>query len=250
MAAADERLNVPTGADPALTPSARRQATRDRLLEAAAEAFRESGLQGASVEAICTRAGFTRGAFYSNFESKEQLFLTLLEREFGRRIAHLKAQSLLLEPELRECGPSLGPEAVAAYVVDFFMPETDATTWFVLETEFLLLAMRDRDIASEYLEFMQRFYTEIAEAVSHVIGVAGRRFSLSAENAVPLLSSVYERELRAAALTDNASLGSYDRLGHQLAELLFAITEPVTDAIDAGADTASSLVNDLPANLE
>lgn len=227
MAIADERLSVPTATVPVLTPSARRQATRDRLLEAAADAFREAGLQGASVEAICTRAGFTRGAFYSNFESKEQLFLTLLEREFGRRIAHLKAQSEVLEPELRECGPTLGPEAVAGYVADFFMPETDATTWFVLETEFLLLAMRDPSIAAEYLEFMQRFYAEVAEAVAHVIGVAGRRFALPTENAMPLLSGVYERELRAAALNGNTTLRSFDGLGDQLAELLFAITEPI-----------------------
>lgn len=227
MSVADERLNIgDTGAQP-LATSARRQATRDRLLEAAAEAFREEGLQGASVEAICTRAGFTRGAFYSNFESKEQLFLALLEREFARRTAHLKTQATVLEPELRECGPSLEPDQVAAYIVDFFMPETDATTWFVLETEFLLLAMRDPSIAHGYRDFMVRFYAEIAEAVAHVIGVAGRRFSLPPEHAIPLLSSIYERELRTAALSGSSSISSFDGLGNQLAELLFAITEPL-----------------------
>ncbi len=227
MSVADERLNVgDAGAQP-LATSARRQATRARLLEAAAEAFREEGLQGASLEAICTRAGFTRGAFYSNFESKEQLFLALLEREFARRTAHLKTQATALEPELRECGPALEPGQVAAYIVDFFMPETDATTWFVLETEFLLLAMRDPSIARDYRDFMVRFYADIAEAVAHVIGVAGRRFTLPAERAIPLLSSIYERELRTAALSGSTSIGSFDGLGNQLAELLFAITEPL-----------------------
>ena len=227
MSVADERLNVgDAGAQP-LATSARRQATRDRLLEAAADAFREEGLQGASVEAICTRAGFTRGAFYSNFESKEQLFLALLEREFARRTAHLKTQATALEPELRECGPTLEPDQVATYIVDFFMPETDATTWFVLETEFLLLAMRDPSIARDYRDFMVRFYAEIAEAVAHVIGVAGRRFSLPPEHAIPLLSSIYERELRTAALSGSSSISSFDGLGNQLAELLFAITEPL-----------------------
>ena len=107
------------------------------------------------------------------------------------------------------------------------MPETDATTWFVLETEFLLLAMRDPSIAHGYRDFMLRFYAEIAEAVAHIIGVTGRRFSLPTEHAISLLSSVYERELRMAALSGSTSIDSFDGLGNQLAELLFAITEPL-----------------------
>lgn len=225
MSEADELLNVPGGGHSPLTTT-RRQATRDRLLEAAIDAFREEGLQGASVEAICTRAGFTRGAFYSNFESKEQLFLALLEREFARRILHLKTQAATLEPELRARSCSLNTEEVAGFIVDFFMPESDASTWIVLETEFLLLSMRDPSIAHGYLGFMQRFYTEIAEAVTHVIGVAGRQFTVPAAHAIPLLSSIYERELQTAALLGTGKGPTFDTLGERLAELLFAITTP------------------------
>ena len=46
-----------------------RENTKARLLEAAAQVFAEAGLDGASVEAVCERAGFTRGAVYSNFDS-------------------------------------------------------------------------------------------------------------------------------------------------------------------------------------
>ena len=53
--------------------------TRERLLDGAAEVFRARGFQGASVEAITRQAGYSRGAFYSNFESKEQLFVELLQ---------------------------------------------------------------------------------------------------------------------------------------------------------------------------
>lgn len=53
--------------------------TRSRLLDGAAEVFRRRGFQGASVEAIARQAGYTRGAFYSNFESKEQMFVELLQ---------------------------------------------------------------------------------------------------------------------------------------------------------------------------
>ena len=52
--------------------------TRRLLLDAAATVFIRRGFQGASVEEITAEAGFTRGAFYSNFKSKEQLFVELL----------------------------------------------------------------------------------------------------------------------------------------------------------------------------
>ena len=52
--------------------------TRRLLLEAAEETFRRRGFSGSSVEEIAETAGFTRGAFYSNFESKEQVFIELL----------------------------------------------------------------------------------------------------------------------------------------------------------------------------
>jgi AcrR family transcriptional regulator len=61
-----------------LSREEKRAETRRRLLEAAATVFIRRGFQGASVEEICDEAGFSRGAFYSNFESKEQMFVELL----------------------------------------------------------------------------------------------------------------------------------------------------------------------------
>src|SRR6202023_589951 len=55
--------------------------TRERLLGAARRAFASSGFHGASVEEIASRAGFSTGALYSNFDGKEDLFLVLMERE-------------------------------------------------------------------------------------------------------------------------------------------------------------------------
>ncbi|MBX3312996.1 MAG: TetR/AcrR family transcriptional regulator [Actinobacteria bacterium] len=61
--------------------------TRSTLIEAAAEAFAEHGVGGASVEDICARAGFTRGAFYSNFENREDLFLAVLDNLEEQEVA-------------------------------------------------------------------------------------------------------------------------------------------------------------------
>ena len=56
-----------------------RDATCEKLFEAAARVFEEQGIGGASIEAIAAAAGFTRGAFYSNFDSKDELIIAMLE---------------------------------------------------------------------------------------------------------------------------------------------------------------------------
>src|SRR4030081_4150053 len=55
--------------------------TRERLLLAARRVFARSGFHGASVDEIASKAGFSTGALYSNFDGKEDLFLVLMERE-------------------------------------------------------------------------------------------------------------------------------------------------------------------------
>ncbi|PRI11141.1 TetR/AcrR family transcriptional regulator [Leucobacter massiliensis] len=206
-------------------PSPRRQETRSRLLDAAIEVFAEEGLQGASVESICARAGFSRGAFYSNFSSKEELFLALLQREFEQRATHLEQRARELEPVLREQPGCLSPAEAARYVGEFFSPAHDETTWFILQTEFELLAMRDPALAPGYHEFADSFYASISDVVEQVVAAAGRRFLLPVEYAIPLLQSVYDRALRAAALGAHDAPGRFDALGDRIAELLFAITE-------------------------
>ena len=56
-----------------------RDDTREKLFEAAARVFEEHGIGGASIEAIAAAAGFTRGAFYSNYRSKDELIIAMLE---------------------------------------------------------------------------------------------------------------------------------------------------------------------------
>ena len=56
-----------------------RDDTCEKLFEAAATVFEEQGIGGASIEAIAAAAGFSRGAFYSNFKSKDELIIAMLE---------------------------------------------------------------------------------------------------------------------------------------------------------------------------
>jgi len=63
-----------------------RDETRDKLFDAAARVFEEQGIGGASIEAIAAAAGFTRGAFYSNFVSKDELIIAMLEDHVAQSI--------------------------------------------------------------------------------------------------------------------------------------------------------------------
>ncbi|MCP2292101.1 TetR/AcrR family transcriptional regulator [Nocardia amikacinitolerans] len=75
------------GARPA---TRRRVATRKRLLTAAYEVFAEDGFGRATVERVCERAGFTRGAFYSNFTSLDELFLAMWEERSAAMLADVR----------------------------------------------------------------------------------------------------------------------------------------------------------------
>lgn len=75
--------------------------TRERLLAAARSAFAESGFHGASVEEIATRAGFSTGALYSNFDGKEDLFLVLMEREIEEHAREI-AEAVAKRPSVSE----------------------------------------------------------------------------------------------------------------------------------------------------
>ena len=68
-----------------LTQERRRQLTREHLLAAAAQVFAERGFYGATLDEVARVAGFTKGAVYSNFESKDDLFLALFKANYGQR---------------------------------------------------------------------------------------------------------------------------------------------------------------------
>jgi AcrR family transcriptional regulator len=73
------------------TRAERQASTRAALLRSASHEICEHGLDGASIDHIATEAGYTKGAFYANFTSKEDLFLAMLDEKFGAEMARLEA---------------------------------------------------------------------------------------------------------------------------------------------------------------
>jgi AcrR family transcriptional regulator len=113
----------------------RRAETRQRLVEAARLVFAEDGFGRASVEDVCERAGYTRGAFYSNFASLDELFLAMWEQ---RSTAQLESISEALAATAGEEDLSLedGIDRLLETI-----PIDDH--WYRIESEFTAHALRD-----------------------------------------------------------------------------------------------------------
>ena len=91
-----------------LTRAERQAQTRQELLDAAARVFVNRGFTGASVEEISAEAGYTRGAFYSNFRSKNELFVELLHDRVYTRYTEMTQEGLQGRPPTpRETGERL-----------------------------------------------------------------------------------------------------------------------------------------------
>jgi AcrR family transcriptional regulator len=76
---------------PGPTRLQRSEETRAALLRAASRTICELGMHGASIDRIAAEAGYTKGAFYAHFASKEDLFLVMLDEHFATELARLDA---------------------------------------------------------------------------------------------------------------------------------------------------------------
>jgi AcrR family transcriptional regulator len=84
-----------------LTRQERREQTREQLTDAAERRFKNDGFHATSLDAIAEEAGYTKGAVYSNFASKEALFFAVYERHVDQRTAELET-AITQAPSKRE----------------------------------------------------------------------------------------------------------------------------------------------------
>ena len=141
-----------------------RAETRKALLDAAARVFAREGLHGASAEAVSEEAGFSRGALYSNFKNKEDLFLALYEERSERRRRELR------EVMQRAGGPAEGLAPASANVMQALDRERD---WFLLYFEFVLHAARDAEFADRFERLRAQGLAELTGGIAAGLEEAG-----------------------------------------------------------------------------
>jgi AcrR family transcriptional regulator len=134
----------------------RRAQTRQRLLDAAREVFAREGFGHSTVEQVCEAAGFTRGAFYSNFTSLDELFLEMWAQESAAMLGRLQDVAGLDASKVRDMRTAV-ERVLEALPVD--------TEWFQITSEFTAHAVRTPGLA----QVMARREEAIQEALFPVI---------------------------------------------------------------------------------
>ncbi len=167
-------------------PTKRRPETRARLLTAASQAFAELGFGGASIDEICKRAGYTTGAYYSNFASKDELFFVLFEEHASKLIESLSTR--LTEVD----APQSWPEAVDAFLGDL---GPDERTWFMVSTEFTMYAVRNPDAAVLLAEHDAKVRAHLVETLEGFFARAGRRPSVELDELARMMVAIREGAL-------------------------------------------------------
>lgn len=171
------------------TPATRsRENTRARLLDAAAQVFAEVGLDGASVEAVCDRAGFTRGAFYSNFESKDELFLMLAGSVAEQRVTAVRARvdEIASEGGLSE---DCDPVELVRQIMD---AGGDDRLGVMLLSEIRIRALRDEQFGAAYLAQEREMVASIATIITDIVSVSTLELKVPADEAARMLMIIWE----------------------------------------------------------
>jgi AcrR family transcriptional regulator len=152
-----------------MTRAEKQAHTRECLLHAAGKVFSKRGLQQASIDEVAGEAGYTKGAFYANFKSKEELFLAMLDEKFEQRLDELEqlmAQKLSLADTTRQAGEAF-TEGLRAD------PE-----WERLFFEFAAHAARE----PEFREELATRYRALREAKARIFEGSGMHVPVSCED--------------------------------------------------------------------
>ena len=139
-----------------LTRKEKQAHTRECLMRSAASVFARRGLQQASIDEVAEHAGFTKGAFYANFKSKEELFLAMLDERFAKRIEDIEAviaDESTAAQKARRAGDAFAKSLRAD-------PE-----WERLFFEFSAYAARNEDFRQEFVTRYRAMRDGIAAAL-------------------------------------------------------------------------------------
>jgi len=147
-----------------LTRAQKRERTFEGLISAAERLFVERGFHASTVDEIALEAGYTKGAVYSNFASKEDLFFAVYERRAGRAMAEI-------EEVLEENGPAAGLEVLASDAARRRGGVEDG--WLAVFFEFWAHVVRRPELRDRFARIHRRALGPMAAAVERFAGERG-----------------------------------------------------------------------------
>ncbi|MFJ6381321.1 TetR/AcrR family transcriptional regulator [Kitasatospora sp. NPDC092039] len=138
------------------SPTKRRPLTVAALNDSALALFTEHGFHATSIRDIVARAGLTRGAFYSNYQDKEELFLALYDQQIDRLLADLRAAFADAAP---------GQDVPSRLLRELAGRRREDEGWFLLSMEFTLHAARHPEVARSLAEHEARLVDGLVELI-------------------------------------------------------------------------------------
>ena len=141
---------------PALTRKEKQARTRSALLRSAAKLICRKGITEASIDDMAADAGYTKGAFYANFKSKEELFLVMLDERYAAELERLEAHLP---------GEGAPAEEVRESAEDFIRFARSDPDWPRLYFEFVVYAARNPEFREELATRNRAMRERIAEVI-------------------------------------------------------------------------------------
>jgi AcrR family transcriptional regulator len=190
----------------------KQERTRALLLDAAARVFARRGYHVATLEDVAAEAGFTKGAVYSNFESKEALFLALVDVELAKRV-----QEIGLVIEAGSTADAIGEEAERQF--QRFI--RDEAHWPLLFYEFFSYGARNDDLRGEFVKRRRAVHGVIADGITRQADELGFELPVPAKQIAVAMEALmnglaFNRVIDPASVPDGL-------FGLALSRLLFGV---------------------------
>jgi AcrR family transcriptional regulator len=144
----------------------RRDAVRRRLLDASLAVFAERGFDSANLDQVAAAAGLTKGAIYSNFASKDELFFAMMTDQVLQRVETIRAalSANAADPHGQQTLHDIGRLLTEAF--------TTQREWQLVFLDFWRRAVREDAVRARFVVYRRAMRAAIADHVEQIYGGA------------------------------------------------------------------------------
>lgn len=171
----------------------RKENTRAKLVRASLDVFVEKGIDGATVDDLVKAAGFTRGAFYSSFSSKEEVFIALFDEVTAElmAIANSSVESAVADVEADESCSILEADDAQVMLAVFEGIRPFGRQWYLLYSDAIARSLRDEALRAELAEQRERMRNQIGALLATRLEASAERALLPVEDLAQLLMGIF-----------------------------------------------------------
>lgn len=171
----------------------RRENTRAKLVRASLDVFVEKGIDGATVDDLVKAAGFTRGAFYSSFSSKEEVFIALFDEVTAElmAIANSSVESAVADVEADESCSILEADDAQVMLAVFEGIRPFGRQWYLLYSDAIARPLRDETLRAELAGQRERMRNQIGALLATRLAASAERALLPVEDLAQLLMGIF-----------------------------------------------------------